>query len=319
MRLFPVLAPLLLVSCADSSLLRHGRHADDQPSTRSAQTGDSTVVHQPTFYLLSDDPCTDPCTFRASTNLDVARVRYEADGWEIGESGDQASGWALEYDFQVQGDRYVKAVALDPSGNEILAAGAMIEVVGDDDQGSGSSGGADSGLPDVPYFYQYDNSQNPSGSCQNTSAAMVLSWVGWSGDPDDLSSYWGTSYAQSPSGLAAMFNTEARWQGLPDRLQAHTSGSISGMRSLLDDGLPVIIHGYFTSYGHVVVVLGYDSQGYWVNDPAGTWNQQFMGGYPHGWEPSAGHAIHYERDSFEAAVATSNGSTYLPLWYHELH
>lgn len=78
------------------------------------------------------------------------------------------------------------------------------------------------------------------------------------------------------------------------------------------------VHGYFTSYGHVVLVLGYDSGGYWVNDPAGTWAGWFMGGYPGGWEPTAGDGIYYPKAAFEAAVGTSDGWSALPLWIHEL-
>lgn len=319
MRSLLVLLPLLFGGCGETLLLRHETPNQERPTPRSGETGGGTVSLEPTFYLLSDDPCIDPCSFRASTDMAVDSVRYHADGWEIGASSNQASGWAVQYDFHVHGDRYVTATAYDASGNEIAAAGAMIEVVGDDQGDDDSASGSQGRLPDVPYFYQYENTYNPSGSCQNSSAAMVLSWIGWGGEPDDLSSYWGTSYAQSPGGLAAMFNAEAGWQNLNDRLRAHTSGSISGLKGLLDRGLPVIIHGYFTSYGHVVVVLGYDNDGYWVNDPAGTWNERFMGGYPYGWEPTAGHQIHYEAEAFEAAIATSNGHTYLPLWYHELY
>ncbi len=308
MRALPTLLALLLTSCTETRIV-YGTGDDPDAAAHGSSTEDYV-------YLLSDNPCTDPCTFRTSTNQAVRRVRYEADGWVIGESSDRGNGWPISYDFQVQGDRLIKAYALDEAGRQLGAAGAWIEVVGGDEDATGATGG---GFPDVPYFYQYANSYSPGSSCQNTSAAMVLAWLGWSGDPDDLTAYWGTQYAQTPAGLAAMFNAEAGWGGIGDRLQAHTSGSIDGMKRLLDAGLPVIIHGYFTSYGHVVVVLGYDSGGYWVNDPAGTWNERFMGGYPYGWEPTAGHAIYYEAGAFEAAVATSNGSTYLPLWYHELY
>lgn len=78
------------------------------------------------------------------------------------------------------------------------------------------------------------------------------------------------------------------------------------------------VHGYFTSYGHVVLVLGYDSGGYWVNDPVGTLAGWFMGGYPGGWEPTAGDGIYYPKAAFEAAVGTSDGWSALPLWIHEL-
>ena len=77
------------------------------------------------------------------------------------------------------------------------------------------------------------------------------------------------------------------------------------------------MHGYFTGYGHVVVVVGYDADGYFVNDPAGTWSQRFKGGYPHGWEPTAGDTIHYRKGEFERAIATDGWSS-MPLWYHRL-
>ena len=65
-----------------------------------------------------------------------------------------------------------------------------------------------------------------------------------------------------------------------------------------------------------MIVLGYDDGGYWVNDSAGEWAQSFGGGYPYGWSPSVGKEIYYQKEAFEAAVATSDGYNYLPLWYH---
>jgi hypothetical protein len=73
-----------------------------------------------------------------------------------------------------------------------------------------------------------------------------------------------------------------------------------------------------TSYGHVVVALGRSGSEYVVNDPAGRWAQTWKGSYPYGWNAAIGRQIRYGQAAFEQAVATSNGSTYLPLWYHEL-
>jgi hypothetical protein len=48
----------------------------------------------------------------------------------------------------------------------------------------------------VPYFYQYSNSINPGGSCQNTSIAMLLKYYGAANlTPDGISSQYGTSQA----------------------------------------------------------------------------------------------------------------------------
>ena len=44
----------------------------------------------------------------------------------------------------------------------------------------------------VPYFHQFSNRINPSGSCQNTCVAMVLKYYGAADiTPDMISSKWG--------------------------------------------------------------------------------------------------------------------------------
>ena len=172
--------------------------------------------------------------------------------------------------------------------------------------------------PSLPYFYQYANSLHPSATCQNTSIAMVLSGLGWTGTPDTITSRFGKNLAQSPQGLAQVFNTLAADAGLDARLTPHTDGTLAGLNDLLDAGKPTIVHGYMTGYGHVLVALGTVGSDYVVNDPAGRWSERFKGGYPYGWNGSVGRGIRYARGPFEAAIATSDGSNYLPLWYHEL-
>ena len=126
---------------------------------------------------------------------------------------------------------------------------------------------------DVPFFYQFDNALSPGATCQNTAVAMVLAYLGWSGTPDDLTAAYGRRMAQSPAGLAELFNIYARRMGTVKRLRPVTNGTFAGLKSELDRGHPVIIHGYFTSSGHVAVVVGYDSTGYYLNDPAGEWTE----------------------------------------------
>lgn len=171
---------------------------------------------------------------------------------------------------------------------------------------------------EVPYFYQYDNSYNPSGSCQNTSVAMTLAYYGWTGTPDTISATWGTAHAQSPAGLAEVFNSYAEDLGIPQRMTPHLDGTFEGLKSLLCRERPVVIHGYFTASGHVVVATGYDeaAREFAVNDPAGQWNGVFMGSYSG--DANSGHDVRYGEDEFYAAVATSDGSTFLELWYHEI-
>jgi hypothetical protein len=144
---------------------------------------------------------------------------------------------------------------------------------------------------------------------------MVLGYYGWRGNPDQITQRWGRAYAQSPARLAEVFNILAGEAGLSVRLTPTTQGTIEGLQAGLSAG-PVIVHGMFTSSGHVLVVIGYDEQGYWVNDPAGSWAQTFEGGYAGSLGNTAGQGTYYSRAAFEQAVTTLDGYTYAPLWYH---
>ena len=147
---------------------------------------------------------------------------------------------------------------------------------------------------------------------------MVLAYFGWNGIPDDITYEWGKNYAQSPAGLATVFNSIAEHSGIQQRLQHVTNGTLNQLRTELDNGNPVITHGYFTGYGHVVVVLGHNSEGYWVNDPAGEWSETFKGGYPYGWNADVGRAIFYQKNEFEKAISTWDGYNPAPLWFHKI-
>ena len=167
----------------------------------------------------------------------------------------------------------------------------------------------------MTYYSQYDNGINPGGSCQNTSVAMVLEAYGVHVLPDEISQRFGTQYAQSPEGVADVFNTYAREAGIPQRMVAHRDGTVAGMNSLLDQGKPVIVHGYFTGSGHVVVATGRTAGSYTVNDPAGVWSQQWKGGYHGSYD---GRGVRYGSGAFLDAVGTWDGSTSAPLWYGEI-
>ena len=134
--------------------------------------------------------------------------------------------------------------------------------------------------------------------------------------PDDITRAWGKDYAQSPVNLGRLFNQIAQEHNLDGRLETRTNGSLEAFRRAAAAGEVLIVHGYFTGYGHVLVVTGFDGERYTVNDPAGQWSERFQGGYAG--MPEDGHGISYSRVAFEAAVATSDGTTFMPLWYHTL-
>ncbi len=322
--LFAVMSTALACSARPLATTTDSPTAASPPSSPSAlDSGDSEAIpvnlsdeaESPVVTLVSDTTCTSPCTFRTGGSAEPARVVYRADSWEIGESSDEASGFAIMYDFHDLGDRRIEVTAYDPFGQVLGRASAWIEVVGAADVPDADPTPE---LPEVPYFYQYDNSLYPGSTCQNTVIAMVLAWQGWDGDPDVITGYWGKDHAQTPEGLSEVLTLEAAYWGLSVHSVPHTSASFDDLRTLLDRGLPVPIHGYFTSYGHVVLALGYDADGYWVHDPAGDWDGRFMGGYPSAYAPTVGAAIHIPKAAFEAAVGTSDGTTPLPLWLHEV-
>ena len=174
------------------------------------------------------------------------------------------------------------------------------------------------GTAAVPYFYQYANRLNPGSSCQNTSLAMLLGHYGVKVSPDQITARFGKDLAQSPAGLAQVFNTYAEEAGIPERLRAHTDGSMADVNRQLQAGTPTIVHGYFTSSGHVVLATGYNGSSYTVNDPAGRWNGSFMGGYSGAQGSSSGKGVTYSAGSFRSAIATSNGSAPLSVWWHEV-
>ena len=166
---------------------------------------------------------------------------------------------------------------------------------------------------DVPYFYQYSNLINPDGSCQNTSMAMVLKHYGAEITPDQLSERWGTKQAQTTQGYEEMFNKEASDLGLNVRSNATQVGSIEALRENLSNGLPTVVHGYFTSYGHVLVALDFDGTHYTVNDPAGKWCEKYADGSCYGNNATEGKYVKYHKDAFEAAIAPDGY-----VWMHEL-
>jgi hypothetical protein len=119
---------------------------------------------------------------------------------------------------------------------------------------------------DVPYFYQYDNRYEPSATCGVTSTAMVINW--WQPgrvSPDDLYLYYGKAQAQSPSGVTSIYQSEGLYGTWTQ------TGTRAQIRAHLDEGRPVVAHGFWTSAGHITAIVGYDDQGWIVNDPAGDW------------------------------------------------
>lgn len=123
----------------------------------------------------------------------------------------------------------------------------------------------------VPYYDQLDNSENPYGSCNVTSMAMVLTYLGASRQspqmrfPDELSQYCDKHNLDrhEPADLVKLVAA----YGCRDNFSK--TASFQGVREWLIQGNPAVVHGYFTPTGHIICLIGYNSKGFVVNDPYG--------------------------------------------------
>lgn len=123
----------------------------------------------------------------------------------------------------------------------------------------------------LPYFDQLDNSENPYGSCNVTSIAMCLAYLGakrlspQQRFPDELDDYCDNHGLDrhDPNALAKVVES----YGFHDRFS--TTASFDEVKEWLIQGNPAVTHGYFTASGHVIVIIGYNDKGFIVNDPYG--------------------------------------------------
>jgi hypothetical protein len=209
---------------------------------RSPADGD--LVENPVLFQVAGDG--------------VDQLVLSADGWAMVEWDPAESGWSASYTFTGTGvPREVLLEGLDSSGAVVASDSATITVAPSETEGV---------VLDVPYFYQYDNDYEPGGTCGITSTAMALGWWYpgvWT--PDELYLTYGKPQAQSPDGITEIME----WEGL--YADYTYGGTRDQIRDHLDAGRPVIVHGYWTSAGHIAVIVGYTDTDWIVNDPAGDW------------------------------------------------
>lgn len=168
----------------------------------------------------------------------------------------------------------------------------------------------------VPYLSQLDNKNNPFGSCNVTSIAMVLRFFGIVGNgqgqlEDQLYNRiealgWSR---HSPQDLTALINRDYGKQGIRSRFSSNATHR--QLKEHLATGNPAIVHGYFTDFGHIIVVKGYDDRAYGgrgayiVHDPYG---EYFESGYR---RDLPGNDLKYSYRLFDELVAPDGG-----MWTH---
>ena len=217
---------------------------------------------------------TNPVTFEVR-QLGVHSAEIYADGWFLGSVDSMGQ---LTYDFHGVGyPRVITVEGLD-LGGRVVATDQMTMVATDASSGSSSPAGT-SGFASVPYYYQYDNDFEPTATCGLTSAAMLLG----ARIAHRMRCIETMAQGQSPEALAELY----RWEGLT--ADSGRTASRAELRAMLDAGSPVVVHGFWTSAGHIVTLVGYDNTGWLVHDPAGDWY--------HGYGSSWGESVHYPFNS----------------------
>jgi uncharacterized protein YvpB len=160
---------------------------------------------------------------------------------------------------------------------------------------------------DINYRSQLDNFNNPTGSCNVTSIAMCLDFLkiprrtSAGQYEDELYEYAiANGYSRhSPQDLAQI----VRDYGAKDYFTA--DATIEQVKSHLASGNPAVIHGYFTAAGHIIVIAGYNSNGFIVHDPYGEW---FPGGYD---TTASGAYLHYSYGLIRSACMNDG-----QFWVH---
>lgn len=127
----------------------------------------------------------------------------------------------------------------------------------------------------VPYLTQLDNLNNPYGSCNVTAVAMVL---GFYRIPifqnrqqlEDILYQWlidRRMSRHSPYDLSELLKTYRPHSTFTEKAKW------GDVKRHLEGGNPIILHGWFTRFGHIVVLVGFNEQGYLVHDPYGKWSR----------------------------------------------
>ncbi len=129
---------------------------------------------------------------------------------------------------------------------------------------------------EIPYLAQQNNLSNPDGACNVTAIAMPLLYFGvqprypemFPQFEDELYDYTDRLDLNRQDALDLVKVIEA--YGCRDRFSS--TYKIADIKAALANQQPSVLHGYFPSFGHLIVAVGYDDDGLIVHDPYGAWH-----------------------------------------------
>lgn len=127
----------------------------------------------------------------------------------------------------------------------------------------------------VPYLSQMDNELQPTGTCNVTCVAMCLKYYGivgnGEGQLEDQINRWLLTQGldrHNHDNLRLVF----AYHKIKDTFKV--DGRVEQIKEHLAGNNPVIIAGFFTQAGHIIVAVGYDEHGLIVHDPYGEYFEE---------------------------------------------
>lgn len=126
----------------------------------------------------------------------------------------------------------------------------------------------------IPWLSQLNNQENPYGSCNVTSVAMCMQYLGYKPKAGvQLEDQLYRELLDKKWSRHDPYDLERLMKGHGVKVTFTKQGDWRKAKQWLANGNPLIAHGYFTRFGHIIVIRGYeeiDGKTTWfVNDPYG--------------------------------------------------
>lgn len=162
----------------------------------------------------------------------------------------------------------------------------------------------------VPYFSQRDNRFRPESTCNVTAIAMVLAYYGVKPKnaneqlEDEMYRWVRDRYGDGAQTDHSVLVKLVEAYGFQDSYA--TNRTWDEVKAELSNRRPVVVGGYFTQTGHIVCIIGYTPQGYFVHDPYGN----ALTGY----RDRNGKRVFYDNDYMERMCDPEPGAGH--IWAH---